>query len=849
MVSRIQVYRTLILFTVLGIVLGGCGSSSEVFVGAPGTARTQLLYGRAVLDGPLGGATAEITSLAGVPLGYPSDVVDSTGNFRIPVDAALPPEFRVRVTPGSGSRWNLPIIVDVQNFSGQTAVFPNILTTLTALYREQSGGSLPEATSWVRSKLGIPAGVDLGYGIDESRRSPFRHSAFLAQAEANGGVSDYLTALLSGQPVLGQLENSATGDGVLKGFGDIGTSIIVNIGANIIIDLGDKVFGLVAQSLGLNIGSSDENQEVADQLTDIQNSLDALGASIDQDFATLQNITEAQTLVLRYQKLVTQLLPFIADLEAQTQNLSRVANDTTITNAPFTPQQGLQNLLTGLSGFDAQKALVQFETVLLGLNQSPSLLDTYLQLLSFRLGVAPIETAQSDSSPVWANSPVLTNTDIFDPFEQFAFFYAQQQLLAMNLLAEDANLSILPSEVANARVSAQRFQTAILEESQRLGFPLDSDFYLANPQAAFEGRGKEPLPSTPSGTLFYTQLQAPVLGYADFNDDGQALIDQAESFQAPGYPSGWRLASLDELEQLRALALQADPGNVINGLVKMGFSVPANWGGAVWYPDYDDPFVPGLTGPRYLKVYTFSAGAIGGYDETTFLSLYQQDLAYIQVNYLPFDSSRSYEEIVAAGFRPTTAPQLTLSPDGTRVTATLNGEDISQYCTWTSSSSQLEVRSLGEDAGTLVWHPGESPPLVTQTVIATIQGMNESNGFNETLLATLEVPVPTPVPTRDVTSILLSPSNSILQNTSVATPFRAVAFYSDQSLEDLTSQVVWSLELPDGSPYPAGTATINGSIPGTLIFTGPVLGNSTLVIRATLGSVSGTTQLEVVTPF
>ena len=127
--------------------------------------------------------------------------------------------------------------------------------------------------------------------------------------------------------------------------------------------------------------------------------------------------------------------------------------------------------------------------------------------------------------------------------------------------------------------------------------------------------------------------------------------------------------------------------------------------------------------------------------------------------------------------------------------------------------------------------------------------MDDDTGQVKTLQSTITVQPPDPAPTRTLTGILLSPSNSILLNSSTNTPFKAVAFYDDNTIEDVSQKVSWSLELPDGSPYPSGKATINGSIPGILVFTGPILGDSTVVVKATLNGIVGETQLLVATPF
>ena len=813
------------------LVFTGCGGSNVSTLSSGVVGGEDVVFGRVLLDKPAAGATAQLTDLSGVPLGYPPAEVDETGNFRIQTNiAALPPEFRVSVRLDGSSPWDLPIVADVRDYNEDKSVFCNILTTAAALYRQRKGVTAEEAAIWVRGIFDIPSGVDIGWGLDESTRSAFRHSVFLTEM-AGGSVAGRIDALIENGPVTGQIL----------------TTLAITLVADLATDAIGEVAGSVAQALGLNIGDDDEVTDLSKELSDIQSQIDRLSSQLQTDFNQLETAIAFETLVDEYTDLTISLEDTISGIEVATQDLATEATESDITNEPFSPDSDLTDLLSQIAAYDAESDIRILVDTLLGRNQSPSLLKIYLEILAYQ-SVPPLIDTGTSPAPVFASTPVLSNTLIFDRFERLSDYYFLIQTLALNLLVENANLSQDQATVEEARDTATALSHALVEQYWERGFPLDSDFYLANPQAAFEGRGKEPLPSTPSGTLFYTQIQAPVVGYPNFNDDGQALIDQAESFQAPGYPSGWRLASLDELQQLRALALQANPDNVINGLALLGFST-AGWEGDLWFPDYDQPGVDGLSGNYFLKVYDFIDGVAGGYESVIFeTDLLGAEISYIQVNYLPFDSSQTYEHIVASGFRPTTAPQLTLSPDGTAVTATLNGEDISQYTVWTSSNpEQLEVDNLGEDSGTLTWHPGAGP-LAAQTITATIQGMDSATGQSRQLQATLSVPVPSPAPVRELTRIVISPSNLIVDDTSADIPFTATAYYDDRTLQDVTGQVSWELLLPDGSPYPIFEASINGSIPGILIFISPIINNPEFTVQATLDDVVGTTQVEVATP-
>ena len=125
--------------------------------------------------------------------------------------------------------------------------------------------------------------------------------------------------------------------------------------------------------------------------------------------------------------------------------------------------------------------------------------------------------------------------------------------------------------------------------------------------------------------------------------------------------------------------------------------------------------------------------------------------------------------------------------------------------------------------------------------------MDAGSGAGKVLTQTITVPVPSPSPSRELTSIVIKPSNLILLDISQNTPFKAIGYYDDRSIADLTSQVTWSLELPNGFEYPRLEATINGSIPGVLIFFTSVVTDPNFTVKATLDGVVGTTQVEAAT--
>ncbi len=890
-------YKLMILLS-FALVMAGCGNTDVDFVSTNGLGvrSSEVLFGRTLLEAPASGALAELTDLSNRPLSYEAVEVDSSGNFRIPIEIGLlPEEFRVRITHPKTSPWDVPIIANVRNFTKGDSVYPNLLTTAAALYRERQGGTQDEAVSWVKTTFQIPKDVNIGYGIDESRRAPFKHSVFLLKAAENGGVSAFLSSIVDSPPVA---ERSFASEATGPSFGRrVGVSVVASIGLSIIDRVGGTLVGQIAQSLGLNTGDSSEIQMVGQQLVEIQNDLEALNQEIESDFNQLDKLAVTSSLLQIYVTGTESLQSDLAEIEVQTEDLLTEALDARITNAPFIPDSGVADLLSSISGYNGRTDLDVIATQLLGNSNSgqASLLEVYQKLLSESLGVAPIPP--DGGTVVWARTPVLTNPRIFDAFERFLAFYTQQQTLALNLVAENANSSFDEATVSESKQTAGKFQVDQALQSQYLGAPLFSDKYLAFPGFAFGFPFYGPAPSSPSGTIFYSDIQDTALAYTNFSeqqvqepgafyvilssDGGQNFIQQTQTFKGPGYPSdnptkfdpsvddasqGWRLPTLPELEQLRTLALGVNPSDATAGLLSLGFQAPDDWDGTLWYLDYTEPNVRGFADSNRVeinefdpvKAYVFSTGDKLGYTAPEALNdLYQNPRCYMQVHYQSFSEDQGYERIVAAGFRPTEAPELALSSDGSQVIASFNGQDISRFCVWSSSNpGRLEVRGLGSDAGKLIWHLTDSTPIIpSPTVTASWQGMNPSNGEAVNLSTSLEVPVPDPPPVRNLTSILINPSNLILLDASANQSFVAMGYYDDGSVEDLTDQAIWSLELPDGSAYPPGEAEIsNGATPGILVFnptnqTPFFILDPLLTLKATQGNVVGQTQVEVATPF
>ncbi|SIO59718.1 Ig-like domain (group 2) [Singulisphaera sp. GP187] len=139
-------------------------------------------------------------------------------------------------------------------------------------------------------------------------------------------------------------------------------------------------------------------------------------------------------------------------------------------------------------------------------------------------------------------------------------------------------------------------------------------------------------------------------------------------------------------------------------------------------------------------------------------------------------------------------------------------QDLTGQVAWTSGTPSIATITAGGLAG--------GANLGASTIRATLGGVS----------GTTDLTVTAPV----VVSIAVTPAAPSLAK-GLSQQFTATGTYSDQSMQDLTSQVVWA-----SSTQATATITSGG------LARGAALGTAT--ITATLGSASGTTNLTVTAP-
>jgi len=162
----------------------------------------------------------------------------------------------------------------------------------------------------------------------------------------------------------------------------------------------------------------------------------------------------------------------------------------------------------------------------------------------------------------------------------------------------------------------------------------------------------------------------------------------------------------------------------------------------------------------------------------------------------------------------------TMNLVATGVFADGSKQDVTAQATWTSSSAA--IATVGNTATSRGQVTGVSAGTVTVT--ATIQAIS----------GTVQVAVVTKL----VTSVQITPTQPILQK-GVTQPFLATATYDDNTTGDVTQQATWSTG--DASVL---TVVASGATAG--LVTAQAAGTTS--IKATLGTISGTTSVTVTAP-
>jgi hypothetical protein len=146
-----------------------------------------------------------------------------------------------------------------------------------------------------------------------------------------------------------------------------------------------------------------------------------------------------------------------------------------------------------------------------------------------------------------------------------------------------------------------------------------------------------------------------------------------------------------------------------------------------------------------------------------------------------------------------------------------SSQDITTQATWASTATAVATVSNAAGSKGLVSAVGEG----TTTVSASLSGITGSTGLTVTG-ATL-------------VSIAVTPPNAVLKRSTMV-QFKAVGMFSDNTMQDITTQVTWASSNTN-------VATVSNAVGSAGLATAVAAGTTT--VSATIAGVTGTAQLRV----
>lgn len=259
----------LLILTLVAGALISCGG------GDSSNAAETILRGSVSAGSPVTNAKLAVHDTTG-KLIYQSDkpVTGDYGAFIVGIKG-LPSDFRVVVSGGdlSGEAFPAKLAADSRNFKANTGIAINLVTTMVSAYLDKNPGkTLEEATTAVRNYLGIPQSVDIG----SLQLDPyFGSNAFLAEADTNGGVSNYVSLLVA--EVDGGARRQFADPPILKGAG---LWIAEKLAAGAVGYVAGAGLGWALDQAGMGDDGKRQTLEmlaqISQQLTQLQNQMTAM---------------------------------------------------------------------------------------------------------------------------------------------------------------------------------------------------------------------------------------------------------------------------------------------------------------------------------------------------------------------------------------------------------------------------------------------------------------------------------------------------------------------------------------------------------------------------------------------
>lgn len=888
----------LMLLTVQG--LGGCGSSSHdvASFGAESVPATPTaVQGRAQSLVPLEGATVQVYGEGEQLLSRGSLTTGDNGLFFLPVGVH---PTRVVVTPPAGHPDPAPLAAEVGNLkTGYVGV--NYATNLVSVYLSRHPGlTVAQAEERVRAFLLIPAGVDLGTGLD-SEHYWFSRSVFARKAALRGGVEAY-TASLAAQVDVGPPEPMTAEK---KEEDNLATQVVKDLLGSAASSAAGPVFGWVTSAAGFNFGGPSLKQ-VSAQLSAIQAQLTALSAQISFLALQAQYFSDQQT-------LQTNDVGPIGSASQQLQNLAATFALLTPSPAAGPDQQTIEmvNTLTApgaSSDYQGKANEILNYQLARGTDQN----------MVFLFSTSLMENVGADGSPTYLAYPLRSNADLnasssptpspspgASPLPPLTLwnqkrnqlsYYLQVVSQAMNLIAEQAHLSTRDPGTGFYASNANAINTAksviyndspqvprnnllatSIAAAQQLPLPLPSDQVLVDlengvtwyltvmPPAQYstlefgnptvtgpygnstvtttwvaKNPGGNPViygPPAPNGSNFWVATQTELESlYHRLNAIRNKNPQQYKTNTEAMQALGWK--GVGNITELKVWMYSSSYSNYTNELSLDAYTFDLNTNKTTKHNTATDhdPY-------HYLICLPFPGPA----EKSPFNPLLANSAPGSMV--VTVDSQTNPTQLTATATNSVVQSGGQFTSDNTAFDVkvqkvTRPSDDVTQDVAWYSNSPTVaDVSNLVDSKGQITWHPNVAGGLTPVNFTASFLGQPS---------ATLTVNPPSVPPVASLVRIEILPTNLLYGRppaNGINELFHATGFYSDQTAVNLDAQVNWSV-ISTGSQnvtVPAQQAGFTTTTPNLLVIN-PSLQTPNISVQANYQGVSAQAPLVVSLP-
>lgn len=784
-----------------------------------------------------------------------SGVTQPSGIFILPQGLPLPPAYRLLAETPEG--------VTVERYvegAQPPYLFINVFSHLVSRYlRAYPGTPLAEAEQRVMVSLGLSAKTGV-YGLGNGFGSRFSHQVFLKAAQGNfeafcdqlvrdihdGRNRRFAGPLSSALPVEFAEEGANAAD-------VIGEFLLHETASGLFEFLAEGAIGKITSYFGLNIGTYGALEQIKDQLTDLQDSIDQLANKIS-------GLGIANVIISDQANLNSQL----DNLRAINKELSDTAkagaaaylsNPTATDHGPSPVDPTVLSLVSAFSKFQVDTTNSALTSALTSNVLNANLLSASASNISLVYG-------SENPSPAYDYLEIRHDADLAALQKQLSWL-ASWTVMCQNVYSEIANGGYLPGATKAPAVAINEAQSNVIGLFSMLHVAQQAVPSPCGTELVMVDAKNKLMWYLPTSLVKYDKAQNGMIDLSVINwtyapgvskpqKVGSSVSKDLVDFYRPNNMPGWRVPTQSELGKLYTLVQGAGGGaghstsSTESALKKLGFTGldPSHDNyKKVWF----NGSVQTIERKDYFRFYYFNlaTGKSDDYDSHEDSSLLHPDAdplyTCIYVRSLPDtqfgDTSdqihKSYG--IAASATSLNVTDISTSQVGMRTIQlrSEDGGDLGDRARW---SIQLPN---GSDASSVAYlnYQGNFAQLIFRapgTVLLTgafspAQNVAQPSGSSST--STISNPTK-PL----LTSITISPQNLNLSNAPGGSSLRFFCSGSLASKEqvDLTNRVTWTLMTSRRVAVDPNDAYFNVNLGGNLIFNTSKLPDSKFIVNATL---------------